>query len=523
MSETASPGSAAGDPTRRAVYVICALWVALLLTWTLLLPTYRSADEYHHVSAAIALGETHSWPGYKRLLHVEQVLATRDSAGYRTERAPGEGNYYPLPADGAEPREARSPFLQRGEVVELGAMNVIGQHPPGYYAILAVVDKALPSGTSYTSTVWAFRLVSVLLMAPLPWLLAATARRLGADPPAVVATAIVPFLIPQLGALGGAVNNDNLLIAACAVLAWLSARIATGDLSARTAVGTGLALAVALLAKAWGLLFVPVLVAAYVLAAVRGRTWRVPVLRLVTVGSLSLLGAWWWVRNVLVFGQLQPAGHTRHLDVPLGVREAIGPYTREALELIPLRFWATLSVKPGSPFAPAVTWVLSLILVAAIVLFLIRRRSFLATRADALLLMAPLMLCVVVLITSTWELYLATGRPRGLQGRYFYAGLIGIGAAIGLGVMATVPARFRRLAATALAASGAVFIGFSTARAIEFHYAGDAWERLSSLVAWGPTPPGLTYLILALGALAVLVLPVVVHRSLRPARGEPDR
>ena len=443
MSLVVSPTTSADGRSRRAVRIICGVWVALLLAWSVLLPTYRSADEVNHVSAAIALSETDSWPGFKRLFHVDQVVDTLEAAGYRAHPPRGVGNYYPLPADGAEPRETRQPFLHPGEAVTLLHVNGIGQHPPGYYGLLALVDRALPADTPYTTTVWMFRLVSVLLMAPLPWLLAATARRLGADPPAVVVMAVVPFLIPQLGALGGAVNNDNLLIVACAVVAWLSTRIATGDLSGRTAVGAGLALAAALLAKAFGLVFVPVLVAAYLLAAVRARTWRVPAVRLLTAGSLALLGAWWWLRNVLVFGQLQPAGHLARLDVPLDPGSAVDDYLLAAWNLIPMRFWATLSIKPGSPFPPAVTSVLSIALLAAMVLFVVRRRSFLARRADALLLLAPFVLCAVVLVSSTWELFLATGFPRGLQGRYLFAGISGVAAALGLGVMATVPVRSR--------------------------------------------------------------------------------
>ena len=239
MSLVVSPTTSADGRARRAVRIICGVWVALLLAWSVLLPTYRSADEVNHMSAAIALSETDSWPGYKRLFHVDQVVDTLEAAGYRAHPPRGVGNYYPLPADGAEPRETRQPFLHPGEAVTLLHVNGIGQHPPGYYGLLALVDRALPADTPYTTTVWMFRLVSVLLMAPLPWLLAATARRLGADPPAVVVMAVVPFLIPQLGALGGAVNNDNLLIVACAVVAWLSTRIATGDLAGERPSGPG--------------------------------------------------------------------------------------------------------------------------------------------------------------------------------------------------------------------------------------------------------------------------------------------
>lgn len=502
--------------------VICGLWVALLLAWTVLLPTYRSADEVAHVSAAIAFGATHSWPGYKRLHHADQVVDTLEAAGIRTNPGPGQDRYYPLPADGAQPRDSRQPFVQPGEAVTLGHVNPIGQHPPGYYAILALVDKVLPAGTPYTVTVWVFRLVSVLLMAPLPWLLAAVTRRLGADPPGVVLAAAVPFLIPQLGALGGSVNNDSLVIVACAVLAWLCTRIATGDLRWRTAVGAGLVLAVALLAKAWGLVFVPVLVAAYAIAAARGRTWRGPLVRLVTVGALSLLGAWWWLRNLLVFGKLQPAGHAARLDVPLGIGDVLGPYVRTAVDLIPLRFWATLSIKPGQPFPTALTWALSLALLTAMALFVVRRRSYLATRADALLLVAPFVLCLAVLVSEGLELYRVFGSPKGMQGRYLYAGLAGIAAALGLGVMATVPARFRGAVATAVALGGTVLVGFSVARVLDFHYAGETWgERLLALTAWSPLPPALTSLVLGLGGIAVLALPVVVGLAVRAASPSP--
>ncbi|MBO1750947.1 DUF2142 domain-containing protein [Actinotalea sp. BY-33] len=486
--------------------MISVAWLAVLLAWSVTLPTYRSADEVLHVSATISLRETLEWPGFKELPALREVMDSRDAAGMFNE----DREYYPLAAADAVPRPERPPFTTDGTFTGFG-INNLGQHPPGYYTLTGVVSALTPSTTPFDLQVWLLRLVNVLLVAPLPWIFAGIARTFRADRAAVAVAALTPLLIPQLGALGGAVNNENLAILTGAGMSLLIARVAVGDLRARTALLLGLVLGVGMLTKAWSLLFVPVIALAYVVAGFRTRRWGRAAGGLAVAGLLSCIGAWWWVRNYLVFGAVQPAGHLPAREGgPLGRREGLPDFVDAAADLLPTRFWATLSLKYGDdPFSPALTGALTVLLALLMVVFLLRRRSFEARRIDAFLLVAPFAAALLVLLSSTFSLYLVTGAARGLQGRYLYTGLAAVAACVALGLLGLLRPALRRAVAILLSVLGGWFTLASLARALEGHWAGDdLLDRMTSLTAWSPLPPILSagFVVLAGAALVVMVI-----------------
>ncbi|MBO1750948.1 glycosyltransferase family 39 protein [Actinotalea sp. BY-33] len=508
--------------TRRVLVAVTLAWVAVTATWSVLLPTYRSADESHHISAILSMQYDGEWGGYRTLNQLEELRATRVVSGW-TQREDLREGYYPLAAEGALPRSERPSLVPDGTITETEVVNSLGQHPPGYYVLGAAVNDLTPATLAFDMEAWALRLLSVALLAPLPWLLAAIATRLGADPPAAIAASLVPLGIPQLGALGGAVNNDNLLILSCTAVALLAARIATGDLRARTTVLVGLALACALLSKAWALMFVPVVVLAYVIGGTRTRRWGRAAGSLVAAGALSCAGGWWWVRNYLVFGTLQPAGHSPSLPEPLTWQEGLPTYLEHATTRIPMRFWATLSIKDGSPPYPyALTTGLAALVLAGLVIFLVRKQSFAAGRADALLLVLPFLLCLASLLYSTWGLYLDTGTPRGLQGRYLFAAIAAPAAALGVGVMSMLTFRARWWAVVTLGVGAVAFTVSAMLQALAFHWTGGGNDLLSAaraLVAWAAPVPTVTLSIVALLALALTtVLVLLLHGAAHELR-----
>src|SRR4051812_32667857 len=133
------------------------------------------------------------------------------------------------------------------------------QHPPLYYGLSAAVVKAMGADDwRFDRTLTLLRWVSVLLVAPLPLLAYSVAVRLSGRRRVGDLAAVLPLAIPQLGALGGAVTNDSLVVCLGGVLVLLLARMLTGDRSWRTTVGIGLVLGLGLLTKGTLLIAVPV-------------------------------------------------------------------------------------------------------------------------------------------------------------------------------------------------------------------------------------------------------------------------
>lgn len=506
-----------GTRLPRAVVVLTALWVASLVLWSVLLPTFRSADESRHVSAAYYLLETGDWPGFQQMPQLPWVIDATP---------PGDPGYQPLPAD--VPAGTAASFVERRDApgaLSEGPVNTIGQHPPLYYWLLGKVIAASPQDVPAAATVWTLRLANVALLAPLPLLLAYGARRLGGSGPAVTTAAALPLAIPQLGALGGAVNNDNLLIAAAAATTVLCVSVLTGDLRRRTAVLTGLTLALALLSKAFALALVPLVVLSYLIAGRRHGQLRPALSGLGLAAAVAALGGWWWVGNLLRYGTLQPAGHASPLeDGPLGVIEALPGYASEAATLIPMRFWATLSIKRGDlppPFPFWMTTILFVLLIAALVAIpVLTRRYPMGLRAlDATVLVLPFFAALLLVIEGTWGLYRETGIARGLQGRYLYVGLAGALLVLAL-ALSRISRRSERFMPIVVTVAGLTFLAVSMRKVLGFHWAdrnSTFADGVAALRAWSPVPDAIL-LLFALGFLAAAAWAVA---ETLPARVAP--
>jgi len=511
-----SPARPAQTRLPRAVVAITALWIASLVMWSVLLPTFRSADESRHVSAAYYQLETGQWPGFQQMPQLPWVVGATP---------PGDEGYQPLPAD--TPAGTAASFADRREApgaLSGGPVNTIGQHPPLYYWLLGNVLTAAPQDVPATATVWTLRLSSVALLGPLPLLLAHGARRLGGNRAAVITAAALPLAVPQLGALGGAVNNDNLLIAAAAATTVLTVHVLTGDLRYRIAALTGLALAIALLSKAFGLVLLPLVVCAYLVAGWRYRQ-LLPALRgLMLAAAVAALGGWWWVSNLLRYGTLQPAGHSPpRADGPLGVLEALPGYVTQAATLIPMRFWATLSIKRGDlppPFPYWLTIALFVLFVAALLAIPILSRRFAGLRAlDGAVLILPFFAALAVVIVGTWGLYRETGLARGLQGRYLYVGLAGAFLVLALAVR-FLALRYQRLVPITVLLGGLVFLTVSMRKVLGFHWGyrdSTLGDGIAALREWAPVPDVVLALI-ALGWVAAALWALI---EVLPSRALP--
>ena len=209
------------------VWVVTALWAALLLGASLLWPMTYGAAEAQHIDMAYAYSTDplHFYRPGQLTLSQATVNILKQTPGH-----PPVQRFYgaPIPLRGDRP----SFTGLGGHAVAKGAPpNQMVEHPPLYYlAEAAVLRVPGVSHLPWDKQVWLMRLLSVLFMLPIPILCWATTRRLvsaihpiaGAERFAVVA-AVVPVTMPNLIRDGASVTNESLLIlAASAVLFWRS-------------------------------------------------------------------------------------------------------------------------------------------------------------------------------------------------------------------------------------------------------------------------------------------------------------
>lgn len=290
-------------PTWYAAGVAAATLALLgvLLAWSVLTPGFRAPDEPQHVSTTLRLALHGSYPAPGTATMEPFVAASEPVFGmvrpYDLE---------PLAPEGP-PRDMATRTV--GELNDFSVtpeVDWMTQHPPLPYATIAAGVRMLGvDGLQATTALMAMRWLSLLALLPVPALLAHGVRRLGLGDRTAVAAAFSPLLVPQVALIGAVVTNGTLLVLLSTLVLVLSNGVLLGDLRRRTAVLLGLALAAALLTKGFALLLYPSVGLAYAGAWVRDRrAWR-PAL---TSLGVSLLGLWWWIRNYLVHGSVQPSG-----------------------------------------------------------------------------------------------------------------------------------------------------------------------------------------------------------------------
>jgi small subunit ribosomal protein S36 len=429
------------------VWALLGLHAAIMVMCSILYPATYGYDEPQHIDMAYA---------YSKSLHVYGPAERKVAEGVaRTQRGPGFPPRRAFPDVPVRPRDQRPSFDAQGGNHQLqgGLPNQQVQHPPLYYLLgAAVLHVPGVGGLHYDQQIWLLRMLSMLALAPLPLLAWATAKALlGPGPPALVAAAL-PVSVPGLSRIGASFTNDSLLILLGAVVLWLLARVLAGDLRVRTGALLGAALTAALLTKGFALVLPPVVLAGYVVAAFKHR--RRPVLPALVALGLSGLGLLWWVRNLVLYGAVQPNGWG-----PVAYARIVGPprpggpvttFVHGFAYRLGLRIWGGI----GLPETPRLAvqlcfgWAFALILLIAVgVLVSTGRRWSLA------LLCLPTVLTTLVVASESWSLFHTHGgKLVAVQGRYLYVGLTGLGVAFAAGLVRSVPRAWgRRLPGAVLA------------------------------------------------------------------------
>jgi hypothetical protein len=331
--------------------------------------------------------------------------------------------------------------------------------PPLYYA-LAVPVFRVTAGLPLAARVLTLRLISVVLGAALLvvtyWVVETVFP--GEPTIALTATALVAF-IPMHVTMTAAVNNDALAELLIAAMLLVSLRRLRGRLSTRGYVlGGGVLYGLALLTKTTAYPAVVILLLAEV-----GRWWIAergkagfPIGPLVALVVIALtLSSWWFVRNAVVYGDLDVFGLKRH---DLVVAEQ--PRTAQWIARFGPRYvlWAFVSTTFKS-FWGVFGWMgvpmdnrvylglLALTLAGLIGLLilavrLVRRPTTLSSVQWAAL---GLLALSILLTASTYVWYNLTFVQH--QGRYLFPALVPIALFFTLGLHQWVP---RRLAGPAM-------------------------------------------------------------------------
>lgn len=452
-----------------AVWWVVAWHALLLVVLSVVFPVWRSPDEGAHVDMARWAAREVGWPEIGERSISRQVIDSYELVGL-VDQSPGTSP--PLRA----PAPPRPPFHEVAPDEPSATEQQMSQHPPLYYVLVGRVGAALlPSGIAFDTEVTALRLLSALLLVPVPLLTWLAARQV-LDERGAVTAAVLTCAVPQLSHIGAGVNNDTLLVLATSALAPLLVRIGRGKGTPRLALAAGALAGVAMLTKGFGL-FTPLWLG---VAWWVGRRWALRGFALSSVAAF-VVGGWWTVRNLVVEGAVQPSG-IGYPDAPPGFTVDLGWWVGFFWQRFTDRWWFEPNVVPGG--APPLEQVLSIALgalVAAGFVLLWRRVG-----RVALVLAVPPVALLGITVAGAFNYYRSVGAPYGIHGRYVFPAIAAVAvlAAAALG-------RWRR---GPLAAVGAAVALQALAAwwALDFY-----WQGVGAVRAWSPLPWAVVVLALA--------------------------
>ncbi|PZE68094.1 glycosyltransferase family 39 protein [Curtobacterium sp. MCBD17_021] len=510
-----SGGTTDRAPVRRAEVVVVAGVTAafglILLLWAVLVPAFQAPDERAHFDAAVhvALGDGWPAPGDLHLLSAIEQLAPTD-------------------------RTPLGDLLRTTDGADSDTVNQMTQHPPTYYVVAAgLLHLTHFEDRSVDAAVAVLRLIGALAVLPLPALAWATVRRVTRSARAGVVGAFAVLAVPELASIGASVSNDGPVMLFAGTTVWLASRVLTGDRRTRTAVALGVSLGVALLWKGTALPLIPFVGLAVVVGAT-GRPFPVRVLRAVWVLAVAAaLGAWWWVRNLLVHHQLQPDGFSA-IRPPRPFPADTGPdpvtFVGVSWSTIARTFWGSFGGKAQWIVSPVLFETATVLALGAVLIWGFRR----GRGSGTALTLAVLPVTILLLQSwTTWSSYLDTTFVGGTQGRYYFPAVL---AFIALSAIAwrralRTETGHRRagvivpVVAAVIALYGPLYLYGSVAE----HGRVRVTARGLDLLATTSPVPVLVSVVLWCAALVVLVVALVGTARLarrssadRPSGGEPS-
>jgi 4-amino-4-deoxy-L-arabinose transferase-like glycosyltransferase len=515
-------------PHRRVpavVWWISALHVTLLLAYSVLLPTYRAPDEMLHVDLAHLFSEDFDYPAWDERDTGAGILHSLNIVQFHT------GSMH-LEASAALPKDDRPSINELDEQPRPRGINQLSQHPPLYYVVAGTLERGVELVTgdpigAFDVEAWFYRLVSVLMVAPLPLIIWTIGRRLGLPEPVGIAATLVPLAIPQYLHMGSVANNDSMLILLFWLLTPVILRLVDGDVRARTAALAGLLTGLALYTKGFALVL-PLWVLAALLVAL-GRLGRAHLRQLTLAGltysAVSLaFGGWWWIANLVRYGDLAPSRHTEMVrPIESDVRDYRSFFEGWGSATI-RRFWGEFGWFDVHISGVAIKAATAVVIVGLVVGCARRDRVAGSPIGNRLLLAAPIILLVAVQFTLALRAYIQLGRMPGLQGRYWFGALAALAAVVAIG-LANLFRRGTRWLPLAVLTGAIAMNALAVDTILGFYWGAPGstiTSRVRAAVAWAPLQGEALVVGAAVGAvIAIVTLVHLVATALRFGAAPP--
>jgi 4-amino-4-deoxy-L-arabinose transferase-like glycosyltransferase len=529
---------------------LVGLWAALLVGASLLWPVSYGYDELQHFDM------TYQYAQHPTTFYAPGALHLSNAAVAIQKLVPPNPNVGPFATAPIAARADRPTLKQLGgaNTSPAAAVDQMVQHPPLYYWLGAVVlDLPGVSHLAWDQQFWLVRLVSVLLMLPVPLLCFGAARRLarrfkvdertvptrgdstdgfsGTENAIGLIAAAVPLTIPNLIRDGAAVTNDSLLISATSFFCYFLIRICFGELSKKVVAGASVALLVALLTKGFALVLPPILIVGLVIGWRRNRREganpltrrQLTEIAAIVVGCL-VVGSLWWLRNLIRFSAIQVNGFGPHSDdVRYGPADNAGTlahFIPDFLSQTMGRTWGGFGLADYPSGSAVSVWGWPVLVGVGLLAALQVKRH----RGVTVLLLIGVLLTFGVVAENAWGLYKTHSRigVQGAQGRYVYHTIVVLAAVAAVGWASVLRRR-----TTNLLAYGVLLLAILTNASAWFMIV-DTWyaggrapllrkirDGIHGVVRWSPVPKPFTLAVFAVVVVTAVLSWLQVRRYCR--------
>lgn len=493
------------------VWWITGLHFVLMVVWGVATPIFHATDEPNQFDAVMYVRDNHSWPKSHTTRVQPGTVRSIAQSPFGSAEHPYSFSREPITERTPTPRAERRSFREmNGPMQGRGGLQQLTQHPPGYYFLGAALMALTPgaSGWHWDQQVGYLRIFSAVLLAPMPLLAWASARRLTDRAAPAVTAALIPLTIPAFEFMGGTVNNDVLITALAAPVTYLCVRVMTGDVRWRTVIALGVFEGLACLAKIFSVALLPLMALAFLLVLRRGVPWREMLTKAATSFAVAFLcGGWWWLLTLIRYGSLTANNGEG------GVKHHTTSWI--AAKVLARRWWSYLGWSDAT-FDNRTVLVLTVVAGIGVLAGVLLGVNAGRERSQLLVLLVPVVLLYAFVLHRYAIGWLGTGA------RYAYAALPAIFVAIALGWGRLFRRRDWVLpGATVLIAAFLEVWAFK--KVLHVWWRASAHGSVSSFKAWSPWPEWVLYLVAVVSVLVTVgALIALVAWTVREARRVGD-
>lgn len=273
----------------RVLVALLVLALAKCLVWTIAIPPWRAPDEPQHFGYIQHLSREHSIPLSGETYFYPDTFESMSRTNFGGILSGEDSSYY-------DPGQEK--------------LNPAAGHPPLYYLTMLPAYWAA-SGGSVETQLYAVRVAGAVFFL----LLIAVSYRFARliFPRAGYLQTGVPLLMilhPQLGFISAGVMNDLLAVLLFTYFLYRLVMFTRGDAGLREALYIGAVVGLGMLTRTSFSVAYPVGFVVLAVMFVRRRDSRIPLLKAagVMLGVSLLICGWYFLRNYLELGYLQPAG-----------------------------------------------------------------------------------------------------------------------------------------------------------------------------------------------------------------------